>query len=169
MKKIILFTAILFTFSMIGCKSGNDPKSVLMSFMDALARKDINGAKKYATKESESMLGFIEMGMKMAPDSVKDKKYDKNNLEYGDAKIEGDKATVPVKSKDSGETTNYTLKKQGADWKVAFDKATMTEMSGDKKKNGGMGSMSDSTGKMMDDLNKMGSDSLHMNPADSMK
>ena len=167
MKKFILFAATLFTFSMMGCKPGNDPKSVLISFMEALEKKDINGAKKYATKESESMLQMIEMGMKMTPDSAKDKKYDKNNLEYGDAKIEGDKATVPVKNKESGETTNYILKKQGSDWKVAFDKATMTEMGGDKLKNAG--GMADSTSKMMNDMNKMGSDSLHTNPSDSLK
>ena len=50
-------------------------------------------------------------------------------------KIEGDKATVPVKDKKSGETTNYTLKKEGGSWKVAFDKATMTQMGSDKMKN----------------------------------
>ncbi len=158
MKKILLLSATIFTFSMIGCKSGNDPKNVLMNFFDAIAKKDITTAKKYATKESETMLGFMEMGLKMAPDTAKDKKFDKDNLEYGDTKIEGDKATVPVKDKKTGETTNYTLKKVDGQWKVAFDKATMTQEHGEKGKGEGM---SDSTSKMMNDMNKMGSDTSH--------
>lgn len=151
MKKIILPVAILLTYSIIGCKSnGSDPKGVLMSFFDALGKKDIEGAKKYATKESEAMLGMIQMGMSMAPDSTKDQKYDKSNMEFGDAKIDGDKATVPVKDKKSGETTNYSLKKESGAWKVAFDKETMTKMGTDKMKEKGM-----DPSKMNNDMNKM--------------
>src|SRR5437868_3283391 len=110
MKKIILSAIILLAFGVIGCNSGNgsDPKGVLMNFFEALGKKDIEGAKKFATKDSEAMLGMIQMGMSMAPDSAKDKMYDKNNMEFGEAKIEGVKATVPVKEKKSGETTTYT-------------------------------------------------------------
>jgi hypothetical protein len=147
MKRIIFSAVVLLALGMAGCKSGSsDPRGVLMSFMEALGKKDIEGAKKYATKDSEAMLGMIQMGMSMAPDSTKDKTYDKDNMEFGDAKIEGDKATVPVKDKKSGETTNYTLKKEGGAWKVAFDKATMTQMGTDKMKEKGMD---------MNDLNKM--------------
>ena len=166
MKKIMLLTATLFCFSIIGCNSGSEPKNVLMSFLDALSKKDVSTAKKYATKESESMLGLMEMGLKMAPDSSETKKFDKDNLEYGDAKIEGDKATVPVKNKKTGETTNYTLKKEGGDWKVAFDKATLTQQNGMKPK--GNADMTDSVSKMMNDMNKMGSDSSHLSN-DSIK
>src|SRR5665647_3871204 len=106
------------------------------------------------------MLGMIQMGMSMAPKDVKDTTYDKSNMEFGDAKIEGDKATVPVKDKKSGGTTNYTLKKEGGAWKVAFDKATMTQMGTDKMKNmnNGMDKMNngmDSAKKMMEDMNRM--------------
>lgn len=160
MKKIILSVVILLAFGVIGCNSnGSDPKGVLMSFFDALGKKDIEGAKKYATKDSEAMLGMMQMGMSMAPKDAKDKTYDKNNMEFGDAKIEGDKATVPVKDKKSGETTNYTLKKEGGAWKVAFDKATMTQMGTDKMKNmnnNGMDKMNegiDSASKMLQDMN----------------
>ena len=158
MKKIILSAVILFAFTMIGCKSGSsDPRGVLMNFMDALGKKDIEGAKKYATKDSEAMLGMIQMGMSMAPKDTKDSTYDKNNMEFGDAKIEGDKATVPVKNKKSGETTNYTLKKENGAWKVAFDKATMTQMGTDKMKENGMdmNNAADSASKMLQDMNQM--------------
>ena len=166
MKRLLLPTAFFFILSIVGCKSGNDPRNVLMNFMDALAKKDITGAKKFATKESESMLGFVEMGLKMAPDSAETKKYDKENLEYGDSKIEGDKATVPVKNKKTGETTNYILKKEGTDWKVAFDKATLSQQAGNKVK--GNLSGGDSTSNIMNDMNKMGSDTTHLS-TDSLK
>jgi len=139
MKKIILSAAVILAFGVMGCgSSDSDPKGVLMNFMDALGKKDIEGAKKYATKDSEAMLGMIQMGMSMAPKDTKDSTYDKSNMEFGEAKIEGDKATVPVKDKKSGETVNYTLKKEGGAWKVAFDKATMTQMGTDKMKEKGM-------------------------------
>ena len=146
MKKIILAVATLLTFT-VGCKNGgsSDPKAVLMSFMEALSKKDIEGAKKYATKDSEAMLGMIQMTMSMVPDSAKDKIYDKKNMEYGEAVITGDKAVVPVKDKKSGQTTNYTLKKENGSWKVAFDKATMTEMGKDKMKENGMDKMNNNS------------------------
>ncbi|MDB5198205.1 MAG: hypothetical protein JWO92_168 [Chitinophagaceae bacterium] len=158
MKKIILSAAILLAFGVIGCNSNSsDPRGVLMSFIDALAKKDIEGAKKYATKDSEAMLGMIQMGMSMAPKDAKDSSYDKNSMEFGDAKIEGDKATVPVKNKKTGEITNYTLKKEGGAWKVAFDKATMTQMGTDKIKEKGMDMNNgmDSAAKMLQDMNRM--------------
>lgn len=155
----MLYAIAALAISISGCKSGSgDPKSVLMSFIDALGKKDIATAKKYATKDSESMLGMMEMGMKMAPaGSEKDKEFDKDNMEFGDAKIDGDKATVAVKNKKSGESTDYSLKKEGSDWKVAFDKATMTQMGTDKMKgmHNSTNGMSDSTGAMSPDVNKM--------------
>src|SRR5688500_14634840 len=105
MKKVILSVAIALT-TLSGCKSGaGDPKSVLMSFIDALGDRDINTAKKYATKDSEAMLSMMEMAMNMAPDSSNDNSVNKENMELSDATITGDKATVPVKDKTSGETT----------------------------------------------------------------
>ena len=165
MKKIILSVAAIITFSIIGCKSGDgDPRNVLMSFFDALGKKDINTAKKYATKDSEAMLNMMQMGMSTGTDSSKDKMFDKSNMEYGNAEITGDKATVPVKDKKSGETTNFTLKKESGDWKVAFDKTTMMQMATDKMKSKGMdmnGGM-DSAQKMMNDLNKISDSSKLM-------
>jgi len=161
MKKIILSVAVLLTFGIVGCNSSSsDPTGVLKNFMEALGKKDIEGAKKYATKDSEAMLGMIQMGMSMAPKDTKDSTYDKDNLEYGDAKIEGDKATVPVKNKKSGETTNYTLKKENGAWKVAFDKATMTQMGTDKMKEKGM-DMNDMSNGLDSTSNQVTTDSVH--------
>jgi len=147
MKKLILSALAVFTLSMMSCNSGGDPKGVLINFFEALSKKDITTAKKYATKDSESMLGLMEMGMKNSTEKKDD--FDKSKMEFGDAKIEGDKATVPVKEKSTGETTNFTLKKENGQWKVAFDKATMMQMGQDKMKEKGL------------DTNNMGTDSTH--------
>jgi hypothetical protein len=106
---------------------------------------------------------MIQMGMSMVPDSTKDKTYDKNSMEFGEAKIEGDKATVPVKDKKSGESTVYTLKKESGAWKVAFDKATMTKMGTDKMKEKGMDTNNamDSASKMLQEMN-MGNDTTNL-------
>lgn len=130
MKKIIvlLFAGSVLIFS--GCKSGSgggDPKEVLVHFFDAIAKKDIEGAKKYVTKDSEGMLDMVKMGMNSVPDSA-NFMYGKENMEIGDAVVDGDRATVPVKDKKSGEATDFTLKKEDGNWKVAFDKSTLMEM-----------------------------------------
>ncbi len=142
MKKIILsaITASILVFS--GCKSssGGDPKTVLNHFFDALAKKDVNEAKKYVTKDSEGMLGMVEMGMKNMPDSS-NQMYNKENMSMGEPVINGDRATVPVIEKISGEETDFVLKKESGDWKVAFDKSTLMEMAQKKMKEHGMKGM----------------------------
>ena len=141
MKKLLMAAVVITAVFISSCNStnSNDPKAVLISFFDALAKKDISAARKLATAESKSMLDMMEMGMKMGNDKdSKDDKYDKSKMEFGEPKIEGDKATIEVKEKTSGEATNFTLKKESGAWKVAFDKASMMTMGMDKMKEKGM-------------------------------
>lgn len=163
MKKLLLAAFVLSAAFFAGCNGGNDPKSVLMKFYDAMEKKDIAAARKLCTAESKQMLDLMEMGAKMAEGKdKKDEKYDKSKLEFGEPKIEGDKATIAVKEKGNGEVTNFTLKKEGGSWKVAFDKASMMNMSPDKPET---------------DMPKMDADSLNseleklkdMNIPDSIK
>lgn len=118
-----------------GCKSSDsgDPKSVLNNFFDALKNKNIEEAKKYSTKDSEGMMSMIQMGMNSMPDSSNDT-YNKENVEMGTPVINGDKATISVKDKKSGEATDFVLKKEDGAWKVAFDKSTLMGMAQDKMK-----------------------------------
>lgn len=170
MSRVILSVAIAL-IALSGCKSGaGDPESVLRSFMEAIGNRDINTAKKYATKDSEAMLSMMEMALKMDPDSSSNSSFNTDKMEFSDATITGDKATVPVKDKTSGETTVFTLKKEGSDWKVAFDKATMTQMGQNKMKGMNDMPMNDSTDDNSDDdINKMGSDSMNlMNQTDTI-
>lgn len=139
MKKIFLLiiTACVVIFS--GCKSGGgDPKIVLNHFFDALASKNIDEAKKYVTKDSEGMLSMVQMGMNNMPDSSQTMTYKKENMDMGDVVINGDRATVPVKDKKSGEVTDFVLKKESGEWKVAFDKSTLMEMAQKKMKEHGL-------------------------------
>jgi len=158
MKKLITAAFVCTTVFFMSCNStdNSNPKSVLMSFFDALSKKDIAGARKLATAESKSMLDVIEMGMKMGGEDKKEEKYDKSKMEFGEAKIEGDKATVAVKDKNSGETTNYTLKKEGGAWKVAFDKSSMMNMGADKMKEHGDDMMNEGTDKIKESMDSLG-------------
>lgn len=172
MKKLFFASAIvaLAAFS-TGCNSAanGDPKTVLIAFFDALGKKDIAGAKKLATKESESMFTMLEMGMKMGGDKA-DNKFDKTNMEFGETKIEGDKATVAVKDKKSNETTNFILKKEGGAWKVAFDKASFMQMGADKIKNeGGMDNLDDKMKEGLDKLKDINADSLKNSMEEGLK
>lgn len=157
MKKIIFLLFATIALVPISCNTAatsGDPRSVLTSFLDDLGKKDIEGAKKLATKDSEGMLGMIQFGMAMAPDSIKNKMYAKNNFEYGTAVINGDKATVAAKDKTSGEAINYSLIKENGEWKVAFDIGTMMEIGKAKMKEHGVdiNSSMDSASKMVNEM-----------------
>lgn len=129
MKKILTSVLLLATVGLFSCNSGGgSPKDVLSNFFDALSKKDIAKARTFATKESKEMLDMMDMAMKMDNKEASESEYDKANMEMGEPKIEGDKATVPVKEKKSGQTVNYVLKKEDGKWKVAFDKGTMMSM-----------------------------------------
>ncbi len=80
-------------------------------------------------------------------------------MEFGNDKIEGDNTIVPVKEKNSGEIINYTLKKEGGQWKVAFDKSSLMTMGMDKMNEKGINPM-DSLQRGMDELKKLNMDSL---------
>ncbi|MEO8960634.1 MAG: DUF4878 domain-containing protein [Ginsengibacter sp.] len=169
MKKIILLVSTALVVFLSGCNSKNgDPKEVLGHFFDAMSHKNIDVAKKYVTKDSEGMMGMMQMGMKNMDDKDQDNEMflQKENMEIGNAVITGDRATVPVKDKKSGETTDFVLKKESGAWKVAFDKSTLMEMGQKKMKEHGM----DTEDGM--DMKNMNLDSMQdkMNKAmDSMK
>ena len=170
MKRIFMAATVIATVLFTGCKSGGgDPKTVLLAFFEAMSKKDIAAAKKLATKDSEQMFSLMEMGMKMAKDTKDGEmdKFDKTKMEFGEAKIDGDKATVEVKDKEKGEAVNFILKKESGDWKVAFDKASMMQMGAEKMKEKGMDGEAamDSLNSGLDKLKNMNTDSL----ADKMK
>ena len=160
MKKIILAVAVISTAFLFSCKSGgSDPNAVLTSFFEALSQKDIAAARKLATEDSKSMLDMVEMGMKMSNDTKETEKYDKDKVEFGDEKIDGDKATVPVKEKKSGKTLNFSLIKEIGKWKVAMDKSSVMSMGMEKLDEKGEDAGAE-VNKAMDELKDVNADSL---------
>ena len=154
MKKIFAIAVTTFVILLSGCQSGGsgNPKDVLHDFFTALSKKDFDGAKKYATKDSDGMISMMEMGMKnmqQGNSEHSDKMLDMiNNMKMGDAAIDGDKATISVTDKKSNESTDFLLKKEDGNWKVAFDMSTLMEMANKKMKEHGMDGVDSTQGNM---------------------
>jgi hypothetical protein len=142
MKKILVAVFAFSALYMSSCKTsgGGDPKAVLTSFFDAMAKKDIAAARKLATADSKQMFDIMEMGMKMDPgvDNELKETFDRSRMEFGETKITGDKATVNAKDAKSGESVNFILKKESGSWKVAIDLETMKNIAAEKMKEKGM-------------------------------
>ncbi len=170
MKKTLFAVLLLSPVLFFSCNSGasGDPKAVLSKFFDALKKKDIVAAKKLATEDSKQLLDLMETGMKMDKDSKGEEKFDKTKMEFGETKIDGDKATVAVKETSSGETMNFSLKKEKGDWKVAFDKATMMGSAMEKMNEKGI-NPTDSINKAMEEFKGLNMDSLKREISEGMK
>ena len=148
MKKSILLAAAAVLIILSACKSSGkgNPKEVLHSFLTALSQKDFTKAKALATQDSDGMISMMEMGMQNMQNMDSSGHADKmmqmiDNMKMGDAVIEGDKATVSVTDSKSNESTDFLLKKENGDWKVAFDMSTIMEMANKKLKEHGMGGL----------------------------
>lgn len=165
MKKILI---TLFAFSALtisSCNNGGntEPKAVLISFFEAISKKDIAAARKLATADSKQMLDLIEMGMKMNLDSGENKfddHFSNEKVEYGETIIEGDKATVAVKEKTNDEIVNFVLKKENGQWKVAFDMNTMANIGMEKMKGKDLNGSQANLQLELDKLKDMDPDSL---------
>ena len=106
---------------------------------DASVLDFLNGvAEEQKRKDSfvilEMMKKAIDMGEKFKDVSKKeeDPADDFNNMVIGDAKIDGDNATVSVTNKKKNETFDFPLKKQDGSWKVDFSMTTLAKMGMDK-------------------------------------
>ena len=156
MKKLItvFFIATAITLVLIGCKGkdsvANDPRAVLTSFFERISKKDIEGASKLATKDSKSTMDMMKMGMDMA-EKMKDKmtKEQKDpaeefkNVEIGEAKINGNDATVAFKNKKNDTSFDFPLKKEDGSWKVDFSMSSLMKMGMEQAgKTGGTENMS---------------------------
>ncbi len=129
MRKLFLALAIGAVSFMLACgAAGGDPTDVAKKFFDAMGKKNMEEAAKYATKESKTMLDMINMGMNMGSDSSKNNDFDMKDAEFGTAKINGDEATILIKSKKDPTGTEFTLKKEAGAWKVAFDKNSVMKI-----------------------------------------
>ena len=180
MKKITnsLLIASAIVMLTAGCKGKdkvvNDPKAVVVAFFERMAKKDFDGAAALATKDSKATLDMMKkaidaaekMGMKeTTPKDDPTEEFKK--MVIGEAKIDGDNATVSVTNTVKNNKTNdFPLKKEGGSWKVDFSMATLMKMgmddagktdTGDSDTNGTDTDTTGTTDKMKDFFN---SDSL---------
>jgi Domain of unknown function (DUF4878) len=170
MKKLLVAALVACTIFITSCGggAGNDPKATLVAFFDAMSKKDFTAAKKLATKDSEAMFSMMEMAMKMGGDKEADTdKFDKAKMEFGEAKIDGDKAVISVKQKGETESANFPLKKEDGTWKVAFDKSLMTSNMDKIKDKMNVDSLGLQDG--LDKLKNMGADTLTKAISEGMK
>lgn len=152
MKKlqITLLLAGLTALVLTSCKgkdkaAGGDPKTVITAFFERMSKKDIDGAAKLCTKDSKSTMDMMKKGMEAAEkmkgvskETEDDGTDDFKNMEIGDAKIDGENATVSVTNKKKNETMEFPLKKEGGSWKVDFTMGTLMKMGMDANKNNDM-------------------------------
>lgn len=142
-----ILLAGLFALLITGCKgkdaaAGGDPKTVLTAFFEKMSKKDIDGAAKLCTKESQGTMDLMKKGIEAAEKmDMKEKKEDEEDnfkdLVIGEAKIDGNDAKVSVTNKKKEETIDFPLKKEGGDWKVDFTMSTLMKMGMDANKNKG--------------------------------
>lgn len=168
------FIALLIT----GCKgkdkaAGGDPKAVLTAFFEKMSKKDIDGAAALCTKDSKGMMDLMKKGMEADKEKGKETKEDDDfkDIVVGDAKIDGDKATVSVTNNKKKETVDFPLKKEDGAWKVDFTWATLMKMGMDAKKQGGEDLFKDETGTdtLGNDLNELINSDTLKQKLDEMK
>lgn len=133
----IVIAATVLTLA-VGCKGkdsvGNDPKAVLVAFFEKMAKKDMDGAAKLATKDSKGTIDMMKKAitaaeqMKDMNTKEEDPTEDFKNMEFGDSKIDGENATVSVHNKKKNESFDFPLKKEGGSWKVDFSMGTLMKM-----------------------------------------
>ncbi|MBK8139949.1 MAG: DUF4878 domain-containing protein [Chitinophagaceae bacterium] len=149
MKKVMnsIFAVAVTALVITGCKGkdgvADNPKAVLVAFFERMAKKDLEGAAKLATKDSKSTMDMMKKAMDMAEKmkgtekTEEDPAEDFKNMVVGDAKIDGSNATVSVTNKKKNETVDFPLKKEDGSWKVDFSMGTLMKMGMDKAKEDG--------------------------------
>lgn len=139
MKRRSTILLALATSVFMACSSGGgDPKAVTKKFYEAMKTMNMDEAAKYATKESKNMLDLMKMGMSFAAanqDSVK-AEMAKLKVDFSEPVINGDQATVTV-TVDGKDKTEFKLKKEEGQWKVAFDKNTLMKTGMEKAQQNG--------------------------------
>ncbi len=180
----LLFAAVI-TASLYSCTSPgtrtDTPTGVVNAFIESSKQGDIDGIKKYLTEQDVKLIDMGEQFMGMMDSAQKNtmkekmaQEFKKNtkdvNIEVGNEKIDGDKATVEVSSTKEGKKTTqpFSLKKENGQWKISLlstgmKSSGMTQDEMDTKMgkfNEGMKGMNDSVAKALEQLKKIDPDSL---------
>ena len=141
MKRTLKFSAIALLAVVVlwACGGKGSAKEVGEKFLTAFAKGDIDGAKKFATKDAQASLDMVA-GTSEA------KKANPDKIEIGEIKEEGDKATLSYK--ENGTDKTLELVKEGGEWKAAWTKGggdTGLDKLGDELGDAMEGVLTDST------------------------
>jgi hypothetical protein len=115
MTRTLKFSAIALLAVVVlwACGGAGGAKEVGEKFLTAMAKGDIEGAKKFATKDAQASLD-------MMAGTADAKKANPDKIEIGEIKEDGDKATLSYK--ENGTDKTLDLVKEGGEWKAAWSK-----------------------------------------------
>ncbi len=121
MKNLVLITlAIVIVSFLCRCNLTEGPEKVAEKFMNHLAKKEFDEAKKYGTEKTGKTLDFIKGMSEKAENISKGKDTDINYADFK-ADIDGDKASCTFKGKGGKQESLQLLKKDGK-WLVDIGK-----------------------------------------------
>ncbi len=104
---------------LVACGGGSDsPEAVTTAFVKAISSKDFEGAKKYCTKNSASIIDGLKSFAAMAPET-------KLSKEDCKCDVKDDKATCTFCCAEGKSEEKYTLVKEDGKWKVEYVKTGM--------------------------------------------
>lgn len=159
--QLFLAVAAMATIVFASCSGGaNEPKAVVKAFFEKLSKKDVDGAAKHATASSKSTLDMMKKGLEMADKMPKESKEkdpaeEFKNMEFGEARISGDTAYVPV-GKKGEKMSDIPLVKEDGKWKVDFSMGTLMKMGNDEKDTEGVNEMENlNSDSVNQELNRM--------------
>lgn len=126
-KSIALAAALAIVVTSLACgRFGSSPTNTLKALYEATEKKDAEGIKKTLSKASLEMLeGFAKAQHKTLDESLKAglaKNTSSDKMpETRNEKIDGDKATLEVKTDTTGQWETWPFVKEDGMWKIALD------------------------------------------------
>jgi hypothetical protein len=148
LKKFPRLIFIAFLLNLASCISpdnhGDDPKTVLSSFFDAIAAKNFDKAKQLTTQDSEGMLQMAQAAMERTPDSIQQSSFGKKNLYLGDPVINAGYATIAVKSVHVPDSIYFSLHREENKWLVSLNISTLYQLNRQALDGGALPILSDS-------------------------
>ncbi|MEO5990286.1 MAG: hypothetical protein ABIP68_01515 [Ferruginibacter sp.] len=125
MHKSLLLFSIFCSVIFIGCKTEkDDPKQVMVSFMEAFNKQDFEKVKELSTEESKKNIDFMSVMNGFNKQKEEQKKFSPDNFKYGDVIINGKEAEIEVTDVSSGFKTKYFLQDENG-WKVSLTMASI--------------------------------------------
>ena len=143
MKRLQVFMLIPFTiFSIVSCSSGDSPKAVAEKYLKAFGSADFEGAKKFATDDTDKLLDMMIGYSKLIQDTALEEK----RFTIIREKIEGESATVFYTEEGNTSEIPLSLLRVDGKWKVNMTKESLNSAEGGESIDVGATITADSSG-----------------------